>query len=331
MKAFANVNAKDARHAATVLKETRDAGRQGVLASGGSDVVGMIKEKLVAPDVLVSLRGAPGLDRIVEGSGALRIGGLVTLDALSRHPVVTSRLTALAEAAGSVATPQIRNVGTLGGNLAQRPWCWYFRNGFKCFKNGGETCYAVGGEDQFHSIFSQGPSYIVHPSDTAVALVAFDARFRLVGPAGERVVPSAEFFTLPEVNPARENVLGPDEVIAEVIVPLPPRPVRSTYHKEMDREAWTHAIVSAAIVLELDGRTCRRASVVLGGVAPVPWRSSRAERLLVGSVVDAGRATMAADAAVTGAAPLNKNGYKVPLTRAIVRRSILSASASPEP
>jgi xanthine dehydrogenase YagS FAD-binding subunit len=326
MKAFANVNARDARHAAAVLRETGDAGRQAALASGGSDLVGMIKENLVVPDVIVNLKSAAGLDGIVEEGGELRIGGLVTLDALSRHPVVTSRLTALAEAAGSVATPQIRNVGTIGGNLAQRPWCWYFRNGFKCFKNGGQTCYAVGGEDQFHSIFSAGPSYIVHPSDPAVALVAFDARFRLVGPAGERVVPSSEFFTLPEVNPARENVLAPDEVIAEVIVPLPAPGVRSTYHKEMDREAWTHAVVSAAVVIELEGTTCRRASVVLGGVAPVPWRSVRAERVLVGAVVDAERAAAAGDAAVIGAAPLNRNGYKIPVTRAIVRRTILSAA-----
>ena len=180
----------------------------------------------------------------------------------------------LAEAAESVATPQIRNVGTLAGNICQRPWCWYYRNGFTCLKNGGTTCFSVSGENQFHAIFGGGPSYIVHPSDTAPALVALDATFRIVGPAGERMVPAAEFFTLPRDNAARENVLAEDEVLAAIALPAPRPGARSTYHKVLDREAWTHAVVSAAIVLR-DGRP------------DLPERADRAGRRRADSVAAA--------------------------------------------
>src|SRR6185503_10345672 len=137
----------------------------------------------------------------------------------SRDPLIRRRYPVLAEAAESVATPQIRNVGTLAGNLCQRPWCWYYRNGFPCLKNGGTNCYSIAGENAFHAIFGGGPSYIVHPSDTAPALVALDAAFRIVGPAGERLVPAADFFVLPRENSARENVLGAADVLASVRIP----------------------------------------------------------------------------------------------------------------
>ena len=150
------------------------------------------------------------------------------------------------------------------------------------------TCFSVAGENQFHAIFGGGPSYIVHPSDTAPALVALDATFRIVGPAGERTVPAADFFVLPRQNAARENVLADDEVLASVRLPAPRPGTRSTYHKVLDREAWTHAVVSAAVVLEMDGDVCRSARVVLGGVAPIPWRLPEVEQMLAGSAHHAG-------------------------------------------
>ena len=160
----------------------------------------------------------------------------------------------LAEAAEKVGTPQIRNAGTLAGNVCQRPWCWYFRNGFPCLKNGGNTCFSASGENQLHAIFGGGPSFIVHPSDTAPALVALDAKFHIAGPSGERVVPASEFFQLPRVDAARENVLAKDEILSAIQLPAARPGTRSTYHKVLDREAWTHAVVSAAIVLEMDQR-----------------------------------------------------------------------------
>jgi xanthine dehydrogenase YagS FAD-binding subunit len=328
MKAFANANPRDLPQAVRLLAQARAEGRSAAAAGGGSDILGMIKDGLVAPDVLVNLKAIRGLDEVRPSADGVTIGGLTTLEALGRHPLIRQRYTALAEAAESVGTPQIRNAGTLAGNVCQRPWCWYYRNGFPCLKNGGTECFAAAGENQFHAIFGGGPSYIVHPSDTAPALVALEARFRLVGPTGERVVPAAEFFTLPARQPARENVLREDEVLAEVILP-PARPTaRGAYFKVMDREAWTHAVVSVAAVLDMEGAVCRRARVVLGGVAPIPWRLPRVERLLEGKPVTPELAAQAAAAAVVGAVPLAKNGYKVPLTKAAVRRVVLSVAGA---
>jgi xanthine dehydrogenase YagS FAD-binding subunit len=241
--------------------------------------------------------------------GGLTIGGLTTLDSISSHATIRERYQVLAEAAQDVATPQIRNVATIGGNVCQRPWCWYLRNGFHCYKNGGNVCYSVSGENQFHAIFGGGPSHIVHPSDTAPALVALNATFRLVGPSGERTMPAADFFALPTVDPARENVLKADEVLASIAVPALPTGARSTYHKVMDREAWTHAVVSAAIVLDMNRNVCRSARVVLGGVAPIPWRVPDVERMLAGQRITPELAARAGEAAVAGARPLAKNGY----------------------
>jgi xanthine dehydrogenase YagS FAD-binding subunit len=324
MKTFTNAIPKDLKGAVTIARDARGRGESAAFAGGGSDVLGMMKERVLTPDVLVYLKGIKGLDGVTAGTGAtgITIGGLTTLDAISRQAAIRRDYQVLAEAAETVATPQIRNVATLAGNVCQRPWCWYYRNGFNCLKAGGTVCYSVNGENQFHAIFGGGPSYIVHPSDTAPALVALDAKFRIVGPAGERVVAASEFFTLPKDNPARENVLKDDEVLASVILPRPASGTRSTYHKVMDREAWTHAIVSAAVVLRREGDVCREARIVLGGVAPIPWRLPEVEKLLAGQRITPELAVKAGEAAVAGARPLAKNGYKVPMTQVMVRRTI---------
>jgi xanthine dehydrogenase YagS FAD-binding subunit len=207
--------------------------------------------------------------------------------------------------------------------VCQRPWCWYYRNGFPCYKAGGTQCFSATGENQFHAIFGGGPSYIVHPSDTATALVALDATFRISGPAGERQVSAAEFFVLPRQDAVHENVLGNDEILASIHLPVPPARTRSTYQKVMDREAWTHALVSAAVVLEMDGAICRRAQVVLGGVAPIPWRLREVEQLLAGQPITPELAAKAGELAVAGARPLRQNAYKVPMTKGIVRRTLV--------
>jgi xanthine dehydrogenase YagS FAD-binding subunit len=324
MKTFANSNARDPKQAATLARQARRDNRVAYFNSGGTDLLALVKERIVKPDVLINLRTLKGLDQITAANGGLNIGGQITLDALSRDARIRRDYTVLAEAAETVATPQIRNFGTLAGNVCQRPWCWYYRNGFPCFKAGGNQCFSITGENQFHAIFGGGPSYIVHPSDTAPALVALDAQFKIVGPAGERTVPAADFFVLPKQNAAKENVLTEDEVLASIHLPTPRPGQRSTYHKEMDREAWTHAVVSAAVVLEMDKDVCRSAKIVLGGVAPIPWRVPEAERLLSGQRITADLAAKAAEAAMAGANPLAKNGYKVPLTKAIVMRAAVA-------
>lgn len=324
MKTFSNVNPRDLKQAVSLAQQARRDGRAVAFAGGGSDLLGMVKERIVNPDVLIHLSSIKGMDHVQVTGENVRIGGQITLDSLSRHSLIASKYAVLAQAAGSVATPQIRNAGTLAGNVCQRPWCWYFRNGFNCYKSGGNQCFSVTGENQLHAIFGGGPSFIVHPSDTAPALVALDAKFQIVGPAGERTLAATDFFTLPKANAVRENALGDDEILASVEFPAAQQETRGLYHKVLDREAWTHAVVSAAVVLHMDNDVCRSARIVLGGVAPIPWRVPEAERLLTGQRITPELTARVAEAAVAGASPLPKNKYKVPLTREIVQRSILS-------
>jgi xanthine dehydrogenase YagS FAD-binding subunit len=334
MRAFRNSSARSVAQAVDLARQARADGQSVSFAGGGTDLLQLVKDHipnrpgLGEIDVLVGLRGIPGPDRIeTTTGGGITIGALATLTALAEHLVVRDRFAAIAEAAAVVGTPQIRNVGTVGGNLAQRPWCWYYRNGFPCFKAGGDRCFSAGGENQLHAIFGGGPSYIVHPSDLAPALVALDAAFRVAGASGERAVRAADFFLLPRTDAQHENVLADDEILVGVDVPSPAAGTRSAYHKIMDREAWTHALSSAAVALQMDGDVCRRASIVLGGVAPIPWRVPEAEALLVGRRVTPELAREVGEAAVAGARPLAKNAYKVPLTRGVVERTVLALAA----
>jgi xanthine dehydrogenase YagS FAD-binding subunit len=325
MKTFSNVNPKSVPEAVKLLGQP---GKSTAVVGGGSDLLGMVKERLIQPDVLVNLKSIPNLDRIAEQGGEVRIGGLTTLAAISQNPIIRARYRVLADAAGSVGTPQIRNAGTIAGNVAQRPWCWYFRNGFPCFKNGGKTCFSISGENEFHAIFGGGPSYIVHPSDTAPALVALDAKLRIAGPSGERTIAAADFFTPPSKDPSCENVLTHDEVLVDIHLPAAPKGLRSSYHKELDRESWTHAIVSVAVAIEMDRDTCKKARVVLGGVAPIPWRLPKVEAMLAGKKITPELAAEAGTAAIEGAQPLAKNRYKLPLTKAIVKRTLTGVVAA---
>ncbi len=320
MRRFAHVSPDSVAAATAALREASAAP-----VGGGSDLLGMIKDNLVAPDRLVRLTELSGLDTVAsQGDGGVRIGGMITLSALSRHPVIGERSAVLADAAGSVGTPQIRNTGTLAGNLTQRPWCWYFRQGFPCYKHGGSRCFSRTGENQFNAILGGGPSYIVHPSDTAPALVALDAQIHIVGDTGDRWLPIREFFVLPSEDVTRENILRPGEIVTELELP-PHAGTRSAYTKVTDREAWTHAVVSTAVVLTLDGDgVCRSAGVVLGGVAPIPWRVEPVERLLVGQRMTPELAAAAGAAAVEGARALARNRYKIALVSETLRRSLLS-------
>jgi xanthine dehydrogenase YagS FAD-binding subunit len=243
--------------------------------------------------------------------------------------VVRTGFPALAEAARSVASEQIRNLGTVGGNLCQRPRCPYFRlENIVCLKKGGSTCYAASGENKYNAILGGGPSYIVHPSDLAPVLVALGASARVAGPSGERTIPLESFFTLPsEGRIRRENVLENDEIITAVAVPASPFAARSTYLKFKERESQDFALSAVAAAVDLDaGGTVRGARIVLGGVAPIPWRASKAEQYLVGKKLSAPDALAeAARLALDGATPLSGNAYKIPLTRALVRRALAAA------
>ncbi|MBZ5643089.1 MAG: FAD binding domain-containing protein [Acidobacteriia bacterium] len=324
MKTFANKNPRTLDQAVSIAQQARKEGQAASIAGGGSDLLGMVKEFIVKPDVLVNLKTIKGLDQVEQAAGGMKIGGLITLNALGSHPLIRSQYTVLAEAAETVATPQIRNVGTLAGNVCQRPWCWYFRNGFPCLKNGGDQCFSIVGDNRFHAIFGGGPSYIVHPSDTAPALVALEAKFRITGPSGERMVPAADFFVLPQQDATKENILAEDEILAGVqLAPAHPGR-RSAYSKVLDREAWTHAVISAAVVLDMDKDVCQRARIVLGGVAPIPWRLPKVEAMLAGQRITPELAAKAGEEAIVGAQKLSRNAYKLPMTKALVKRTVLA-------
>jgi xanthine dehydrogenase YagS FAD-binding subunit len=311
------------RDAAAQVGKEKDFGKVALMA-GGTDLLGEMKDNLIAPERLVHIRHLKELNGIRTVSTGLRIGAATLLADIVESPVVQEKTPLLAMAAGKVGTPQIRNMGTIGGNLCQRPRCWYFRNNYPCFKHGGNTCFSVLGENDFHAILDAGPSFIVHPSDTAPALVALGATARIVGGARERTVPLDKFFVLPRDNARRENVLLPNEILAEIEVPNAPAGSKATYVKEMVRETWDFALCSVAAMVTLQNGVVQDARIVLGGVAPVPYRSAKAEAALKGKPLDEASAAAAGEASVDGARPLAKNGYKVPLTKAVVKRALLS-------
>jgi len=293
--------------------------------AGGTDLLGCLRDGVIAADTVVSLQGVRGLRGITAtADGGVRIGALTTLAEIAVSPLLRDAYRALAEGAAAAASPQLRNQGTLGGNLCQRPRCWYFRGDFHCARKGGEKCFAVAGENQFHCIFGGETCFIVHPSDTAPALLALAAHVRIAGPAGSRVVPLESFFVLPAKDFTRETVLEPGEIVTEVLLP-PQRPAaRSTYRKVRSRGAWDFALAGAAIVVELNDGQVAHARVVLSGVAPVPWRVPAAEKAMTGSKLDVATARRVAGAAVAGAEPLSENGYKVALVRGLVEEALLS-------
>ena len=319
MYRFEMVRAQNAAQARELAAEKAGS----VLKAGGIDLIDHLKEHLVEPPRLVDLKSVPGLDRIaVEPDGSLRIGALVTLAKLAAHESVRASHPALARACGEAASPQVRNVATVGGNLLQRPRCWYYRlESYRCIKKGGDTCFAIAGENRYHVIFGGGPSFPTHPSNAAVPLVAYGASFVLDGPKGPRTVPASEFFVLPEKDPTRENVLQPGEVLLEIRVPAA-KGWRSAYYEIRERAAFDWPLVSAAIAVKAEAGLVKDARVVLGQVAPIPWRSAAAEKALVGKPVGAASAEAAGKAAVEGAQPMTENGYKVDLVTTLVRRTV---------
>jgi xanthine dehydrogenase YagS FAD-binding subunit len=293
--------------------------------AGGIDLVDHLKEHLVEPPRVVDLKTIPGLDQVaVERDGSLRLGTLATLAKVSSHPEVKKGWPALARACGEAASPQIRNVATIGGNVLQRPRCWYYRlESYKCIKKGGDTCFAIAGENRYHVIFGGGPAFPPHPSNAAVPLVAYGASFVIDGEKGTRTVAADDFFVLPDQDPTRENVLAPGEVLREIRVPSA-KGRRSAYLEVRERAAFDWPLVAVAAVVERDGTVVKNARVVLGAVAPIPWRSQKAEEALVGKPLGQESAEAAARAATLGAEPMTDNGYKVDLVKTLVSRVVTS-------
>lgn len=326
MEKFSYVNATSLEQVTSLLSES--GWGEVMLIAGGTDLLAELKEYIETPKTLINLKTLPGMDSIEADASGLKIGALATVADISMHPTIQHHYTVLSQAAGSVATPQIRNVGTLGGNLCQRPRCWYYRDeATDCLKKGGDICYAVDGLSKYHAILGGDPVYIVHPSDLAPALIALGASVKIVGPEGEKSMSLEEFFTLPAANPFRENVLEPNEIVVEVSVPAPKPNTRSFYLKAREKGAPDFALASVAGVFEMDGKTCKTASIVLGGVAPAPWRSKEAEAAVTGKMIDASVSQQAGADAVKDAEPLNDNAYKVTLTQNLVSRAAMMAAS----
>ena len=327
MKSFENIDARSVKEAVSLLQKFQQQKKVAAVVGGGSEYLQLMKDQVVTPDYVINLKTIPGLNTIREERGGYRIGALATLAEIEEHPAVREKLLILSDAAGEAASPQIRNAGTLAGNLCQRPFCWYFRSShFNCLRKGGQLCYTVTGDGRFHAILGAGPSYIVHPSDTAPALVALGAQIKIAGPAGEKTLPLEKFFVLPSVDFRRENVLNPAEIVTEIYVPIPKPGSKGFYHKVRERLAWDHAIVSVATVVQSSGGVAREAHVVLGGVAPIPWRAAQAEAFLRGKKLDEANAQKAGEIALEGAKPLKDNVYKVGMAKLLVQRGLLASA-----
>jgi xanthine dehydrogenase YagS FAD-binding subunit len=298
--------------------------------AGGTDLLTLMKRDIDAPEQLIDLKRLPELDdEIVDTGDGVEIGALATLAELERDPLIRASYPALAEAAAIAATPQLRNMATIGGNLLQRPRCWYFRDEHvRCWLRGGDTCYAREGENQHHALFQPSPCVAAHPSDPATALLALDAEVTIRGPVGERTVPIGEFFAPPEEGRRRETTLGAGEIVTAIRLPGFAPDERSTYRKAMDRKVWAFALVGVAARVVMEAGRVADARLVLGGEAPVPWRVPDAEAVLAGSALDDQTIERAAEAALAGAIPLARNGYKIPLATALVRRALVDLAAA---
>lgn len=324
MKRFRHVNAGSVQEAVSLLKECE--GRAAVIA-GGTDLLGILKSEVWRryPDIVINLKTVPGLDRIEEGPDGLAIGPLARLSRISGSHIVRNGYAMLADAAWSVATPEIRNMGTLGGNLCQDTRCWYYRYPHRmggrilCKRKGEGPCRAVRGDNRYHAIMGGKGCFAVCPSDTAIALTALEAVVRITGTGGQRTVPVGKFY-----HPMG-NVLETDEIVTGIHVPGPPEDASQVFHKFRLRDSVDFAIVSIAALITHSEGLCRDARIVLGAVAPTPHRAREAENALKGKIVDSEAAETAAEAAVAGAKPLSRNGYKINITRSLVRRAVLSA------
>lgn len=316
MYSFEHIDAYDILTAVTLLSEP---GTEAV--AGGTDLLGELKRRIRRPRRLVNLKAIAGLKGIRD-AGDLSIGALVTLGEIEHEPVVLERLPALAEAVASAATPQLRNMGTLAGNLCQRPRCWYYRSPlFHCWLKGGEKCFAVDGENRYHAILGGGICHAVHPSDLAPALVALDAMVKIVGRAGDREIRLEDFYRIPTQDHRKTTVLEADELIAEIRVALPPMDSRGVYLKVMERRAWSFALVALAAHLRFEGGRIAAVRLVLGGVAPIPWRLKEAEEMLIGEKWSETVLDPVGEIILAQARPLRDNEFKIQLLRGVLREA----------
>jgi xanthine dehydrogenase YagS FAD-binding subunit len=328
VKSFERIQPKSWEDAVQLLAAAKEKKISSEAKGAGTDLLDRLKEYNLAPDQVVDLRRLSAHSSIRRNSsGGVSIGALVTLSAVSEG--VRADFPALADACLGAATPQIRNSATLGGNLCQRPRCWYFRSAeFQCLKKGGVECLAKAGENEFHAVFANNTCAIVHPSAAGVALVALDARIETLASGGGRTIAAGDFFVRPEVDLFTENSLKPGELIVEIHIDKP-QGLRSAYRKIKQKQAFDWPLADAAVAWREEGGVAKDVHIVIGSAAPVPFRAKAAEALVDGRKIDAALAAKAATAALEGATPLGKNAYRLPIVEAAVRRTLLASAGLP--
>lgn len=298
--------------------------------AGGTDLLGCLRERIIDARTLVSISGLGNLKGIGKTEdGGLLVGALTTIAEISENDTIGKMYPALARGAAEVASPQLRNQGTIGGNLCQKPRCWYYRGEFDCLRKGGEKCFAMGGENQFHAIFGHDHiCAITHPSDTAPALIAFDAVAHVSGPAGRRKIAVEDLHVPPKDDVMKETVLDRGEIVTHIAIPAPTGRVYSSYRKIRARRAWDFALAGVALVLAAEGGRISQAAVVFSGAAPVPWRSRPAEAELINAPLTPATIAKAAKAAVADAEPLSQNGYKTAMFQGMLEEELSRAGAA---
>ena len=322
MKPFRHINVFSVEEAISTLKSNK--GSAAIIA-GGTDILGILKDHILTdhPEVLINIKTITGQDYIKEDSEGLSIGSLVKLADLAGSPLVKEKYPALAEAARSVGSPQIRNMGTIGGNLCQDTRCWYYRyphsigGRLLCLRKGSGPCFAVKGDNRYHAIFNGRGCFAACPSDIATALLALDAHVKTLSVGGSRVIPIEDFF-----NPLGKHVLEPEEMILEIRMPMPPERAKQKFLKFTVREPVDFAIVSVAALIVTAEGICTEGRIALGAIAPGPLRVSKAEEMLRGKRLDPTTLQEAAEMAVKEAKPLSMNGYKVEIVKALVARAL---------
>ena len=290
--------------------------------AGGTDLIGCMRERVFTAGKVVSISNIKEMKGIRQKGGGLGIGALTTIAEVAGNPLVKKLYPGLARAASEVGSPQLRAQGTIGGNICQKPRCWYYRGDFHCIRKGGDTCFAFAGESQYHCIFGGAACYIVHPSDTAPALSALQATVRIAGPTGQRSVPIDRFFVQPATDPTKETVLAAGEIVTEISIPAPPSGLKSSYRKVRARRSWDFSLAGAALAIRFDGGRVAEAHVWLSGAAPVPWHAKEVEQAILGKRLDEKTIALAGEVVVKNAEPLAKNGYKVPLLRAVIEEEL---------
>ncbi|MCG8308835.1 MAG: FAD binding domain-containing protein [Cytophagales bacterium] len=319
---------KKANATASDLLGKKPGGSSVIFKAGGIDLMDLMKEGLVNPSTIISLRKIPGLDRIeYDENAGLKLGANVALAAIESNETIQEKYLALHQAVAHAGTPQLRNSATLGGNLAQRTRCWYFRSiEHECYRKGSGTCYAQKGENEFHAIMNNSTCASVHSSSVSTALMAFNARVLITTAEGKsKEVGMEEFFVHPEVNSKNETILNSGDLITSVVVPPVSPHTKSYYIKYGVRESHDWAMADVAVVTEISGGKCKNAEITLGAAAPVPIKAGGAANKLIGKSITESLAKSAGKASMKGATPLAGNTYKIPVFEAIVKRAILKA------